>query len=88
MTNAYIYDEFPSRVTFILSMWSCILCLQSPDLHGFSLCIFQDLFDGAVDYARSYNGLLWEAPDDSKKMRLVVRSENHVHMREYLSGQK
>lgn len=48
----------------------------------------RDLFDGASDHARSYNALLWESPDDSKKMRLVVRAENHVHMRDYLSRQK
>lgn len=90
MTPAYYYDEFPSRVTFLLSYNGVLLFLFSSKLCEFFLffCICQDLFDGASDHARSYNALLWEAPDDSKKMRLVVRTENHVHMREYLSRQK
>ncbi|KAL9443520.1 hypothetical protein AB3S75_016811 [Citrus x aurantiifolia] len=44
----------------------------------------RDVFEAACDYARDRSGLLWE---DSKKMRLVVNSEIHMHMREFLRGQ-
>ncbi|KAL2932030.1 General transcription and DNA repair factor IIH subunit TFB2 [Bienertia sinuspersici] len=45
----------------------------------------KDLFEAACDYAREYGALLWE---DSKKMQLVVKSELHNEMREYLRRQK
>ncbi|GAU38487.1 hypothetical protein TSUD_64670 [Trifolium subterraneum] len=57
MTEAYYYDEFPSR----------------------------DVFEGACDCAREWNGLLWE---DSKKMHLVVKSEVHPYVRDFLRRQK
>ncbi|XP_048447070.1 general transcription and DNA repair factor IIH subunit TFB2-like [Pyrus x bretschneideri] len=47
----------------------------------------RDLLEGTSDFARGYNALLWEEPD-SKKMRLVVKAENHTHMKEYLSRQR
>ena len=51
------------------------------------VCLFecQDTFEAACDYAREWNGLLWE---DSKKMRVVVKAEIHMNMREFLRGQK
>ncbi|KAL1365136.1 hypothetical protein HN51_013225 [Arachis hypogaea] len=57
MTEAYYYDEFPSR----------------------------DVFEGACDTAREWNGLLWE---DSKKMHMVVKTGVHTYVREYLRSQK
>ncbi|KOM49049.1 hypothetical protein LR48_Vigan07g275300 [Vigna angularis] len=57
MTDAYYYDEFPSR----------------------------DVFEGACDCAREWNGLLWE---DSKKMHMVVKTEVHPYVRDYLRRQK
>lgn len=57
MTEAYYYDEFPSR----------------------------DVFEGACDCAREWSGLLWE---DSKKMLLVVKSEVHTYVRDFLRRQK
>ncbi|XP_028775559.1 general transcription and DNA repair factor IIH subunit TFB2 isoform X1 [Neltuma alba] len=57
MTEAYYYDEFPSR----------------------------DVFEGACDCAREWNGLLWE---DSKKMHMVVKMEVHPYVRDYLRRQK
>ncbi|XP_054803641.1 general transcription and DNA repair factor IIH subunit TFB2 [Prosopis cineraria] len=57
MTEAYYYDEFPSR----------------------------DVFEGACDCAREWNGLLWE---DSKKMHMVVKTEVHPYVRDYLRRQK
>ncbi|CAN6553038.1 unnamed protein product [Malus baccata var. baccata] len=47
----------------------------------------RDLLEGTSDFARGYNALLWEEPD-SKKMRLVVKAENHTHLKEYLSRQR
>ncbi|XP_062016959.1 general transcription and DNA repair factor IIH subunit TFB2 [Rosa rugosa] len=79
----------PENVTDQIRLWETDLNrVEMTTAYYYDEFPSRDLFDGAVDYARSYNGLLWEAPDDSKKMRLVVRAENHVHMREYLSGQK
>ncbi|XP_027346022.1 general transcription and DNA repair factor IIH subunit TFB2 isoform X4 [Abrus precatorius] len=57
MTEAYYYDEFPSR----------------------------DVFEGACDCAREWNGLLWE---DSKKMHMVVKTEVHTYVRDFLRRQK
>ncbi|KAA8519814.1 hypothetical protein F0562_014096 [Nyssa sinensis] len=45
----------------------------------------RDVFEAACDFAREYSAMLWE---DSKQMRLVVKSEILVHMREFLRSQK
>ncbi|KAL4591659.1 hypothetical protein LXL04_004629 [Taraxacum kok-saghyz] len=37
----------------------------------------QDVFEAACDHARDYSSLLW---DDSKKMRLLVKTEIYAHM--------
>lgn len=47
--------------------------------------MIQDLFEAACDFARDERGLLFE---DHDKMRLVVKSEIHNQMREYLRKQK
>ncbi|KAL5708948.1 RNA polymerase II transcription factor B 52 kDa subunit [Ranunculus cassubicifolius] len=44
----------------------------------------KDVYESACDYARENGGLLWE---DSKRMRLVVKSEIHMQMREFLRRQ-
>ncbi|KAL9440584.1 hypothetical protein AB3S75_019283 [Citrus x aurantiifolia] len=44
----------------------------------------RDVFEAACDYARDRSGLQWE---DSKRMRLVVKAEIHIHIREFLRGQ-
>lgn len=51
------------------------------------ICIIceQDVFEGACDCAREWNGLLWE---DSKKMHMVVKTEVHPYVRDYLRRQK
>lgn len=46
--------------------------------------IWQDVFEAACEYARDHGGLLWE---DSKRMRLSVKAEIHMNMREFLRGQ-
>ncbi|PIA44014.1 hypothetical protein AQUCO_01800227v1 [Aquilegia coerulea] len=45
----------------------------------------RDVFESACDYARENGGHLWE---DSKRMRLIVKAEIHMQMREYLRRQK
>uniref|UniRef100_A0A6N2L1U1 RNA polymerase II transcription factor B subunit 2 n=1 Tax=Salix viminalis TaxID=40686 RepID=A0A6N2L1U1_SALVM len=45
----------------------------------------KDTFEAACDYAREWNGLLWE---DSKKMRVVVKAEIHMNMRRISSWSK
>ena len=47
--------------------------------------IGQDVFEAASDFARVHCGLLWE---DAKKMRMVVKAEIHMLMREHLRGNK
>ncbi|XP_044460906.1 general transcription and DNA repair factor IIH subunit TFB2 [Mangifera indica] len=44
----------------------------------------RDVFEAACEYARDHGGLLWE---DSKRMRLSVKAEIHMNMREFLRGQ-
>ncbi|ONI10387.1 hypothetical protein PRUPE_4G044800 [Prunus persica] len=79
----------PENVTDQIRLWETDLnrVEMTPAYHydGFPS---RDLFEGASDFARGYNALLWEDPEDSKKMSLVVKAENHVHMREYLSRQR
>jgi transcription initiation factor TFIIH subunit 4 len=85
MTEAYYYDEFPSRVSNFDSASSC---LTYPLLWLFWFLmsfVWQDVFEGACDCAREWNGLLWE---DSKKMLLVVKSEVHTYVRDFLRRQK
>lgn len=45
----------------------------------------KEVFEDACDFAREYGGLLWE---DSKRMRLLVKAEIHMQMREHLRRQK
>ncbi|KAH9611285.1 hypothetical protein KSS87_017198 [Heliosperma pusillum] len=45
----------------------------------------QELFDAACDFARQYGGLLWE---DTKRKRLIVKTELHTEMRDYLRRQR
>ncbi|PQM39225.1 RNA polymerase II transcription factor B subunit 2 isoform X1 [Prunus yedoensis var. nudiflora] len=79
----------PENVTDQIRLWETDLnrVEMTPAYHydGFPS---RDLFEGASDFARGYNALLWEDPEDSKKMSLVVKAENHVHMREYFSRQR
>lgn len=89
MTEAYYYDEFPSRVTSLASpgfIYTCVcVCVIVPQ--NLILCIIsgQDVFEGACDCAREWNGLLWE---DSKKMHMVVKTEVHTYVRDFLRRQK
>ncbi|XP_057950091.1 general transcription and DNA repair factor IIH subunit TFB2 [Malania oleifera] len=45
----------------------------------------REVFETACEFAREGGGLLWE---DTKKMRLVVKADMHMQMREYLRRQK
>ncbi|KAI3818739.1 hypothetical protein L1987_12556 [Smallanthus sonchifolius] len=45
----------------------------------------QDAFEAACNFAREFSSLLCE---DSKKMRLIVKTEIYGHMKDFLSHQK
>ncbi|GJR40459.1 RNA polymerase II transcription factor B subunit 2 [Tanacetum coccineum] len=51
----------------------------------YSSLFTKDVFEAACDFAREYNSLLWE---DSKKMRLIVKTDIFVHMKEFLNHKK
>ncbi|KAJ0081652.1 hypothetical protein Patl1_10776 [Pistacia atlantica] len=44
----------------------------------------RDIFEAACEYARECGSLLWE---DSKRMRLSIKAEIHMNMREFLRAQ-
>ncbi|KAJ0018955.1 hypothetical protein Pint_10614 [Pistacia integerrima] len=44
----------------------------------------RDIFEAACEYARERGSLLWE---DSKRMRLSIKAEIHMNMREFLRAQ-
>ncbi|KAK2976765.1 hypothetical protein RJ640_030115 [Escallonia rubra] len=45
----------------------------------------KEVFEAACDFAREYEGWLWE---DSDKMRLVVKGDIFTHMKEFLRSQR
>ncbi|KAJ8761616.1 hypothetical protein K2173_004392 [Erythroxylum novogranatense] len=76
----------PENVTDQIRLWESDLNRVEMTLaHLYDEFPSRDVFDAACDYAREWGGLLWE---DSKKMRLVVKAEIHMQMREFLRGQK
>lgn len=89
MTQAHFYDEFPSKVTnlnplnFCFSPYRKTVIVNLSNQNRVTSC-WQDVFEAACDFAREWGGLLWE---DSKRMRLVVKSEVHNQMREFLHTQ-
>ncbi|GAB2221759.1 hypothetical protein Drorol1_Dr00012947 [Drosera rotundifolia] len=76
----------PENVTDQIRLWEADLNrVEFTSAHFYDEFPSRDLFETACDYAREHGGLLWE---DSKKMRLVVKTEVHVHMREHIRQQK
>ncbi|KAF5728672.1 general transcription factor IIH subunit 4 [Tripterygium wilfordii] len=76
----------PENVTDQVRLWeSDMNRIEMTPAHFYDEFPSRDIFEGACDYARELGGLLWE---DSKKMRLVVNTEIHLNMREFLRGQK
>lgn len=76
----------PENVTDQIRLWEADLNrVEMTPAHYYDEFPSREVFEGACDYAREWNGLLWE---DSKKMRMVVKAEIHKNMREYLSRSK
>ncbi|KAB5560588.1 hypothetical protein DKX38_005545 [Salix brachista] len=76
----------PENVTDQIRLWEADLNrVEITPAHLYDEFPSKDTFEAACDYAREWNGLLWE---DSKKMRVVVKAEIHMNMREFLRGQK
>lgn len=74
--SPYYYDIYVKKC---LKDIPCYVCLIRYVIFG------QDVFEGACDCAREWNGLLWE---NSKKMHMVVKSEVHTYVRDFLRRQK
>ncbi|CAK7350612.1 unnamed protein product [Dovyalis caffra] len=76
----------PENVTDQIRLWEADLNrVEMTSSHLYDEFPSRDTFEAACDFAREWNSLLWE---DSKKMRLVVKAEIHMNMREFLRGQK
>ncbi|KAK4590018.1 hypothetical protein RGQ29_020548 [Quercus rubra] len=76
----------PENVTDQIRLWESDLNrVEMTPAHYYDEFPSREIFEAACDHAREWNGLLWE---DSKRMRLVVKAEIHIHMREHLRGQK
>nr|XP_043626477.1 general transcription and DNA repair factor IIH subunit TFB2 isoform X2 [Erigeron canadensis] len=76
----------PENVTDQIRLWESDLNrVEMTPAHFFDDFPSRDVFEAACDFARQYSSLLWE---DSKKMRLIVKTEIYGHMKEFLSHQK
>nr|XP_023877525.1 general transcription and DNA repair factor IIH subunit TFB2 [Quercus suber]POF23264.1 rna polymerase ii transcription factor b subunit 2 [Quercus suber] len=76
----------PENVTDQIRLWESDLNrVEMTPAHYYDEFPSREIFEAACDHAREWNGLLWE---DSKRMRLVVKAEIHIHMRDHLRGQK
>ncbi|KAL4581094.1 hypothetical protein LXL04_017303 [Taraxacum kok-saghyz] len=68
----------PENVTDQIRLWESDLNrVEMTPAHFFDDFPSRDVFEAACDHARDYSCLLW---DDSKKMRLVVKTEIYAHM--------
>ncbi|KAH9762206.1 General transcription and DNA repair factor IIH subunit TFB2 [Citrus sinensis] len=86
ITKESLYNAFENGITAEqIRLWESDLNrVEMTPAHYYEEFPSRDVFEAACDYARDRSGLLWE---DSKKMRLVVNAEIHMHMREFLRGQ-
>ncbi|KAL2627300.1 hypothetical protein AAZV13_07G164900 [Glycine max] len=76
----------PENVTEQIRLWEADLNrVEMTDTYYYDEFPSRDVFEGACDCAREWNGLLWE---DSKKMHMVVKTEVHPYVRDYLRRQK
>ncbi|KDP20952.1 hypothetical protein JCGZ_21423 [Jatropha curcas] len=76
----------PENVTDQIRLWESDLNrVEMTPAHFYDEFPSRDVFEAACDFAREWSGLLWE---DSKKMRMAVKAELHMNMREFLRGQK
>ncbi|XP_039068436.1 general transcription and DNA repair factor IIH subunit TFB2-like [Hibiscus syriacus] len=75
----------PENVTDQIRLWeSDLKRVEMTPAHFYDEFPSRDVFEAASDFARMHSGLLW---DDAKKMRLVVKGEIHILMREHLRSQ-
>ncbi|KAL2240720.1 UNVERIFIED_CONTAM: General transcription and DNA repair factor IIH subunit TFB2 [Sesamum indicum] len=76
----------PENVTDQIRLWEADLNrVEMTPAHFIDEFPSRDVFDAACDFAREYGGLLWE---NSKKMRLVVKAEIFVQLKEFIRRQK
>ncbi|KAL8144372.1 hypothetical protein V2J09_017404 [Rumex salicifolius] len=76
----------PENVTDQIRLWESDLNrVESAHSYLYDEFPSRDLFEAACDFAREECGLLFE---DNEGMRLVVKSDIHNQMREYLRRQK
>ncbi|WCJ27011.1 General transcription and DNA repair factor IIH subunit TFB2 [Euphorbia peplus] len=76
----------PENVTDQIRLWESDLNrVEMAPAHLYDEFPSRDVYEAACDFAREWGGLLWE---DSKKMRVVVKAEIHMNMREFIRGQK
>ncbi|XP_062096684.1 general transcription and DNA repair factor IIH subunit TFB2 isoform X2 [Humulus lupulus] len=76
----------PENVTDQIRLWEADLNrIEATPAYHYDEFPSREVFEAACDFAREWNGLLWE---DSKKMRLVVKAEIHMNMREHLRRAK
>ncbi|GMI93416.1 hypothetical protein like AT4G17020 [Hibiscus trionum] len=76
----------PENVTDQIRLWeSDLKRVETTPSHFYDEFPSRDVFEAASDFARMHSGILWE---DAKKMRMVVKAEIHMLMREHLRGQK
>ncbi|XP_039061725.1 general transcription and DNA repair factor IIH subunit TFB2-like [Hibiscus syriacus] len=75
----------PENVTDQIRLWETDLHrVEMTPAHHYDEFPSRDVFEAASDFARMHSGLLWE---DANKMRMVVRAEIHMLMREHLRSQ-
>ncbi|GAV77919.1 Tfb2 domain-containing protein, partial [Cephalotus follicularis] len=75
----------PENVTDQIRLWESDLNrIEMALAHFYDEFPSRDVFEAACDFAREWSGLLWE---DAQKMRLVVKAEVHMHMRDFLRSQ-
>ncbi|XP_071706463.1 general transcription and DNA repair factor IIH subunit TFB2-like [Rutidosis leptorrhynchoides] len=76
----------PENVTDQIRLWESDLNrVEMTPAHFIDDFPSRDVFEAACDFAREYSSLMWE---DSKKMRLIVKSENFAQMKDFLSSQR
>lgn len=76
----------PENVTDQIRLWESDLNrVETMPSYLYDEFPSKDVFEAACDFARDRGGFLWE---DSKKMRLVVKAEIHLEIREFLRRTK
>ncbi|KAD3642261.1 hypothetical protein E3N88_31485 [Mikania micrantha] len=84
-----VADRVPSVLRNVMNqirLWKLDLNrVHMTTAHFFNDFPSRDLFEAACDFAREYSRLLWK---DSKKMCLIVKTEIHALMRDFVSHQK